>query len=115
LTNEPDPTGTIHQIKRKMHAPGHLARSATFHPTRDPLPAGTGMTPQRSIEYLTGFLMGSFLGFVMEAGLVGIYNLLAGWLGWARFEPSWWIMVLLPLLAGLVMSKAIAGLHLEDY
>jgi hypothetical protein len=73
------------------------------------------MTPQRSIEYMTGFLMGGFFGFFLEAGLVGIYNLLAGWLGWVPFHPAWWMFFPLPLLMGLGMSKAIANLHLEDY
>jgi hypothetical protein len=73
------------------------------------------MSPQRTIEYLTGFLMGAFLGFSLEAGLEFSYNLLAGWFGWARFQPTWWMLILLPLLLGLVMSKAIADLHLEDY
>ncbi len=73
------------------------------------------MNSQRSIEYLTGFLMGSFLGFTLEAGLVGAYNLLAGWLSWTKFQPAWWVMLPLPLLLGMGMSKAIADLHLEDY
>lgn len=73
------------------------------------------MSPSRSIEYLTGFLMGSFLGFGLEFSFAILYNLLAGWFGWAPLRPAWWMMIPLPLVAGLIMSKAIADLHLEDY
>lgn len=73
------------------------------------------MTHQRSVEYLTGFLMGVFLGFGLEAGLVVVYNLCIGWFGLARFQPPWWLMIPFPLLLGVGMSKTIADLHLEDY
>ena len=68
-----------------------------------------------SIEYLTGFLMGSFFGIFVEAASVAIYNMLCVWLGWARPHLVWWMLLPAPLLFGLIMAKAIADLHLEDY
>ena len=67
------------------------------------------------IEFLTGFLMGSFMGIILEGVFVIIFNLLSPWLGWARLAPAWWMMIPVPLVLGLMMGKAIASLHLEDY
>lgn len=73
------------------------------------------MKKQNPIEYLTGFLMGGFLGFFIEGAIVIMYNLLCTWLGWARLNLAWWMLVPVPLVFGLVMGKAVASLHLEDY
>jgi hypothetical protein len=64
---------------------------------------------------MTGFLMGLFLGVFIEAGIVSLYRLLAGWLGWPPLEISIWYLLPFPILCGLFMSKVIADLHLEDY
>ena len=72
------------------------------------------MNPQRSIEYLTGFIMGVFIGFGLDL-ILYLVILAVGWLGGTHIAIKWWMMVPLPLLAGLFMSKAIADLHLEDY
>jgi len=69
----------------------------------------------RSIEYLTGFLMGSFLGIFLEGTFAAIYNLGCVWFGWARPALAWWMVVPVPLVFGLIMAKAIASYHLEDY
>ena len=73
------------------------------------------MKKLNSIELLTGFLMGLFLGFCIEGVFVFIFSLLSTWFGWARLEPAWWMMIPIPLVLGAVMAKAIASLHLEDY
>jgi len=67
------------------------------------------------LEFLTGFLMGAFAAAVLEGCLVIFFNLLARWSGWAPFQPAWWMFLPLPLLSGLMMGRAIASLHLEDY
>jgi hypothetical protein len=72
------------------------------------------MNPQRSIEYLTGFFMGLFLGLGMD-GLIALVIRLINWLGNTEIHLAWWWLIPLPLLFGLFMSKAIADLHLEDY
>jgi hypothetical protein len=72
------------------------------------------MNPQRSIEYLTGFIMGVFIGLgldlVIYLGVILIKRL-CGY----QISVSWWMLIPLPLLIGAFMSKAIADLHLEDY
>jgi len=73
------------------------------------------MKKLNSIELLTGFMMGLFLGFCIEGVLVLIYNMISVWFGWARLEPAWWMMIPIPFVLGVVMAKAIASLHLEDY
>ena len=72
------------------------------------------MTPQRKLEYLTGFLMGVFFGFGIN-GLVYGAIWIAHWLGLPRLTITWWMLIPFPLISGLFMSKAIADLHLEDY
>jgi hypothetical protein len=72
------------------------------------------MKPQRFIEYVTGFLMGFFFGLGLES-LVVIYNLFARLIGWTPLRISIWLLLPVPLIIGLVMSRAIASLHLEDY
>ena len=67
------------------------------------------------IEYLTGFLMGSFLGFYGECLFLFFIRLVCIWLGWVRLDIPWWMLIPVPLLLGLGMGKAIAHLHLEDY
>lgn len=73
------------------------------------------MNPARSIEYLTGFLMGLFFSATIEGALIFLYNLLARWFGWQSLILPWWAWIPLPLVCGLFMAKAIADLHLEDY
>ena len=68
-----------------------------------------------SIEYATGFLMGLFLGVFFESGFIAIYNLFCVWFGWLRWNLNWWMLIPAPLVLGLIMGKAIASLHLEDY
>ena len=72
------------------------------------------MTPQRSIEYLTGFLMGFFLGFGLNL-VFFIINLICNFFGWAPLKVVWWMLIPLPVICGMIMSKFIADLHLEDY
>lgn len=72
------------------------------------------MNPQRSIEYLTGFFMGLFIGLGLDGLLMLVIRLL-NWLSIAKIHLAWWWLIPLPLLSGLIMSKAIADLHLEDY
>ena len=72
------------------------------------------MNPQRKLEYLTGFLMGVFFGFGIN-GFIFVICWIAHWLGLPRLTVSWWMLIPFPLISGLVMSKAIADLHLEDY
>ena len=59
--------------------------------------------------------MGAFLGIFLETALAAIFNLGGLWLGWERLQLDWWMLVPVPLLFGIIMGKAIAGLHLEDY
>jgi ABC-type bacteriocin/lantibiotic exporter with double-glycine peptidase domain len=67
------------------------------------------------IEFITGFLMGSFLCFFIEGACAVVYNMLCAWRGWAGLSLAWWMLVPAPLVFGLVLGKAIASLHLEDY
>jgi len=67
------------------------------------------------IEYLTGFLMGSFLAFFYECLFLLFVRLVCIGLGWVRLDIPWWTLLPVPLLAGLITGKAIARLHLEDY
>jgi hypothetical protein len=71
-----------------------------------------------SIQYLTGFLMGAFFGFFAEGILLIFCSLLYNWLGRAHLELAWWMVLLLfpiPLFLGMIVGKAIARMHLEDY
>ncbi|MBG0788561.1 MAG: hypothetical protein H0S79_26025 [Anaerolineaceae bacterium] len=72
------------------------------------------MKPQRTIEYLTGFIMGLFLGLGLD-GIFIIFIRLINRLSEAEIKFAWWWLLPLPVLSGLFMSKAIADLHLEDY
>ncbi len=72
------------------------------------------MNPQRSIEYLTGLIMGLFIGFGLD-GVLAVSIRIANGLLQSNFKLTWWMLIPLPLLCGLFMSKAIADLHLEDY
>lgn len=70
------------------------------------------------IQYLTGFLMGAFFGFFAEGILLIFCSLLNNWFWRAQLELAWWMVLLLfpiPLFLGLIIGKAIAGMHLEDY
>ena len=72
------------------------------------------MNPQRSIEYLAGFLMGLFLGFGLN-GLFYLYNFICRFFNCTQVKVVWWVLLPLTIIMGLFMSKAIADLHLEDY
>lgn len=68
------------------------------------------------IEYLTGFLMGFFFGFFLDSVLFFLFKKINTESGEAPFP--WWlifVLVLLPVLCGMIMGRAIASLHLEDY
>jgi hypothetical protein len=70
------------------------------------------------IEYLTGFLMGTFFGVFIENILLAIGGLFLPLFGWKRPAFDWWMLIPLitiPLLFGIWMGKNIASLHLEDY
>jgi hypothetical protein len=69
----------------------------------------------RSLEYLTGFLMGAFAGMVIEVAFWFVYYLFCLLLGWTVLRPLWWMMVPIPFFCGIIMARFIAGLHLEDY
>ena len=72
------------------------------------------MNPQRSIEYLTGFIMGLVAGFGLDGLLFLIFYFLKI-TGGPQINLPWWAYLPLPIIAGVFMSWAIAGLHLEDY
>ena len=68
------------------------------------------------LEFQTGFLMGAFLGFSIEAILLIIYNfVLTNLFEWQKISPQWWWYLPFPIISGIVMGSAIANLHLEDY
>jgi hypothetical protein len=67
------------------------------------------------LEYLTGFLMGSFFGLFCECLLLIFIKIISIWLGWMPLAILWWMLIPVPLVFGLVMGQAIARLHLEDY
>ncbi len=73
------------------------------------------MKKYNSLELFTGFLMGAFAGGVIELILIFIYNLLCRWRGSSLFIAEWWMLIPFPFISGILMAKAIAGLHLEDY
>jgi hypothetical protein len=72
------------------------------------------MNPQRSIEYLTGFIMG-FVGGVAIDGLLSLILSIIKLTGGPQINLPCWSFLPLPIVSGLIMSKAIADLHLEDY
>ncbi len=53
------------------------------------------MNPQRSIEYLTGFFMGLFLGLGLDGVLVVIIRLING-LSQANIQVAWWWLIPCP-------------------
>ena len=67
------------------------------------------------IQYLTGFLMGVFFGFIAEGVFFIIFNLLCTWLKCTHLDIAWWMLIALPMLLGVITGKTIASLHLEDY
>jgi hypothetical protein len=73
------------------------------------------MKKYNSIELLTGFLIGTFAGAVIELVLIVLYNLLCRWRGSDVFVADWWMLIPLPLVFGTSMARAIASFHLEDY
>lgn len=72
------------------------------------------MHTNTTLEYMTGFLMGAFLGFGLTAIILVIYNLFCYWWGCAAMGFTWWNAIPLPLLLGIIMANAIANLGLGD-
>jgi hypothetical protein len=68
-----------------------------------------------TLEYATGFLMGLFLASFLEAAAFFVYTLITRKFGLQPAFLPWWFFIPLPILAGLVMGRIIASLHLEDY
>jgi|GEM_PF-3047483 len=73
------------------------------------------MQSNTTLEYMTGFLMGVFLGFGLTAVILVVYNLYCSWRGCAVMGFTWWNAIPLPLLLGISLSKIIASLNLGDY
>jgi hypothetical protein len=73
------------------------------------------MKNYNSLELLTGFLMGSVAGVLIEWALIYFYNLVCRWRGSDVFVADWWMFIPFPLITGIFMARAIASLHLEDY
>jgi hypothetical protein len=73
------------------------------------------MKKDNSIELLTGFLMGTIAGAVIELILIVLYNLLCRWRDVSIYNVDRWMLIPLPLFFGISMARAIASLHLEDY
>jgi hypothetical protein len=68
------------------------------------------------LEYLTGFLMGATLGFMITGVVLGIYNLTCRWwLDCGYLPMTWWNAIPLPLILGFSMARIIANLKLGDY
>lgn len=68
------------------------------------------------LEFQTGFLMGAFFGFSIEAIILFIYNFgLSNLFDWPKLNLSWWWYLPFPLISGIFWGRAIASLHLEDY
>jgi len=71
-----------------------------------------------AIQYITGFLMGVFFGFIAEGIPLIACGLLYKWFGRAQYELTLWMLLLMlpiPLVMGLLMGKLIASMHMEDY
>jgi hypothetical protein len=76
------------------------------------------MRKLNTLEYLTGFLMGIFIGASLESILFFLFNKIYVMIFETPFAYSGWMIILLvpfPLISGMIMGKAIASLHLEDY
>ena len=70
------------------------------------------------LEYLTGFLMGIPIGVAIGSILFFLFNKIYILIFETQFAFSGWMVILLvpfPLVSGMIMGKAIASLHLEDY
>jgi len=74
------------------------------------------MNKTKLLEYMTGFLMGAFLGFMITGVALQLYNLTCKWWLGCGFVPmTWWNVIPLPLYLGISMSINIAKLKLGDY
>lgn len=73
------------------------------------------MKKYNSIELLTGFLMGSFAGIMIELAAINLYYLFSRWRGTSFYAVDWWMFIPFPLISGIMMARAIASMHLEDY
>jgi hypothetical protein len=67
------------------------------------------------LEFLTGFIMGAAGGFMLQGLSLFVYRAVVGWLGRAPIEFSWWMGLPIPAISAILMGRAIASLHLEDY
>ena len=67
------------------------------------------------LEFATGFVMGVFIGIVLEFSLLFIYNNLCWWQACQIISFASWLAIPFPLFTGYKMGIIIASLHLEDY
>jgi hypothetical protein len=73
------------------------------------------MKKYNTLELLTGFLMGSIAGVLIEWAIIYSYNLVCRLRGSSVFVADWWMLIPIPVISGIIMARAIASLHLEDY
>ena len=73
------------------------------------------MKKYNTLELLTGFLMGSIAGVLIEWAIIYSYNLVCRFRGSSVFVADWWMLIPIPVISGIIMARAIASLHLEDY
>ena len=73
------------------------------------------MNKLRTLEILTGFLMGLWLGIFFEFAFVLLYNLFCRWQMCALIPVPSWKLIPFPLLMGIIMARAIPQLPLRDY
>jgi len=67
------------------------------------------------LELSTGFIMGFFPGLFIELVVIAVNNFFCRWRGCGLIEPRWWMVIPIPIIAGVTMAISIANLHLEDY
>lgn len=68
------------------------------------------------LEFQTGFLMGIVLGVISEGAFIFIYNaILRKLFEWQQLNLTFWYLIPVPIIFGIVMGFTIANLHLEDY
>jgi hypothetical protein len=82
------------------------------------LDGSTTMKKLNTLEFFTGFLMGFFIGASIESILLLLVNKVYALISGKTIEYMMWMLILLipfPIIFGIIMGKAIASLHLEDY